>query len=347
MSVASPTPHPHPSPSPSPFDDRAAPSRAGEALDQLIRDRQRRSLFRRRDLPLVDRAGHPGAEDGAAPPRGDVHVDRPSRAPGRSFDVRSVLGGDAARVRLPERRILLAAMVVLLVAGGVLGRHVLARPPSLDTQLPIASTEPAAVSAGSDASTGAEPAASGATASGAESASTTVAAGSSADSVLVHVAGAVAAPGVVRLPSDARVVDAVSAAGGLRADADPDRVNLAAPLVDGSRVVVPAVGQAPPAETVSVPPPADPSDASGVTGVGGATGGAGAGGAVVPAAPVDLNTATVAQLDELPGVGPTTAQAIVDHRASEGRFTSVDALLDVRGIGDAKLAALRDLVTVG
>ncbi|MFP5376615.1 MAG: ComEA family DNA-binding protein, partial [Acidimicrobiia bacterium] len=100
--------------------------------------------------------------------------------------------------------------------------------------------------------------------------------------------------------------------------------NLAARVADGERVYVPRRGEA--------PPPGAP---------GGGAGGAGAG-----SAPVDLNTATVDQLVSLPGIGPATARAIVDHRAEHGRFTSVEQLLDVRGIGEAKLAALRPLVKV-
>ncbi len=153
---------------------------------------------------------------------------------------------------------------------------------------------------------------------------------------MVHVAGAVAAPGVVSLSSGARVVDAVTAAGGMRPDADPDRINLAAPLTDGQRVVVPVIGQP------------DPIEVGVGAGVGGtAVGGSGAAGAAgASSGPVELNTATAAQLDTLPGVGPATAAAIIDHRSSAGPFGSVDELLDVRGIGEAKLEALRDLVTV-
>jgi len=145
--------------------------------------------------------------------------------------------------------------------------------------------------------------------------------------VVVHVAGAVASPGVHRLPPGARVVDAVDASGGLLPDADPAAVNLAAPLVDGAQVYVPRQGErAPPAP--------------------GGTGSGGDPGAGGDAGPVDLNTADEALLDTLPGVGPATAAAIVDHRERHGPFTSVDGLLDVRGIGEAKLAALRDLVRV-
>lgn len=141
--------------------------------------------------------------------------------------------------------------------------------------------------------------------------------------VVVHVAGAVGAPGVQRLPAGSRVIDAVDAAGGLLADADAGRVNLAAELVDGTQVYVPAVGE--------IAPP-------------GSTGGNGAdadGGG-----PIDLNIADSAALETLPGVGPATAAAIIDHRDRNGPFASVDGLLEVRGIGEAKLAQLRDLVRV-
>jgi competence protein ComEA len=151
--------------------------------------------------------------------------------------------------------------------------------------------------------------------------------------IVVHAAGAVVRPGLHELPAGARVADLLDAAGGPSPDADPDRLNLAAPLADGQRLYVPRVGETAPAV---VGP-----DGSGAGGSGSSDPGGG------PAAPVDLNVATVDQLDELPGVGPATATAIVEHRSRNGAFTSVDDLLDVRGIGPAKLEALRDLVTVG
>jgi len=145
--------------------------------------------------------------------------------------------------------------------------------------------------------------------------------------VVVHVAGAVLRPGVYELAAEARVVDAVTAAGGLAEGADEVRLNLAAPISDGERVYVPLVGE-------DLPPSV------------GSTGSTTAGGAPTDGGPVDLNVADEAALDALPGVGPATAAAIVEHRQRIGRFTSVDQLLDVRGIGEAKLEALRDLVTV-
>jgi competence protein ComEA len=135
--------------------------------------------------------------------------------------------------------------------------------------------------------------------------------------VVVHVVGAVAAPGVVRLPAGSRVVDALAAAGGGTNDADLARLNLARVLVDGEQVVVPR--------------PGDPDPATGTTTPGGATAGL-----------VDLNTATPAQLDELPGVGPVLAQRIVDRRP----FTSVDELDEVSGVGPTLLERLRPLVRI-
>ncbi len=143
---------------------------------------------------------------------------------------------------------------------------------------------------------------------------------------LVHAAGAVLRPGVHEVPSGGRVVDVVEAAGGPAPDADLQQLNLAAKVGDGERVYVPRRGE--------VAPAAGP--------VTGTVGGAGAGGA----GPVNLNTATAEQLDALPGVGPATAQAILEYRKEHGRFRTVDELLDVRGIGEAKLAALRPKVRV-
>ncbi len=152
--------------------------------------------------------------------------------------------------------------------------------------------------------------------------------------VVVHVAGAVARPGVYTLAAGSRVVDAVTAAGGAVRGADLAAVNLAIVLVDTEQVYIPLLGRE--GSRALVAPRLRP----------GSTGGAGGGGSSGPKAKVDLNSATAEQLDALPGVGPTTAAAIVDHRTRHGPFASVDALLDVPGIGEAKLEALRDLVTV-
>ena len=148
----------------------------------------------------------------------------------------------------------------------------------------------------------------------------------SAGSLYVHVSGAVARPGLYRLEGGARLVDAVAAAGGFAEDADEAGVNLARPVSDGEQVVVPVVGAAPPAGS-------------------GAAGGGAAGG-VAGDARVNLNTATVADLDTLPRVGPAIAQRIIDWRTTNGRFSAVDDLLSVPGIGEKMLESLRPLVVV-
>ena len=139
----------------------------------------------------------------------------------------------------------------------------------------------------------------------------------------MSVVGSVARPGLVTLPSGARVADAVEAAGGLVPPADPSSVNLAAVVTDGQQIVVGAPGGA----------------------ATGADGGTSAPGAAAPGGKLNLNTATAAELDALPGVGPVLAQRIVDHR-DQGPFTSVDQLDDVPGIGPARAAELAELVTV-
>jgi len=143
---------------------------------------------------------------------------------------------------------------------------------------------------------------------------------------------------VYRLAADARVDDLVRAAGGLTPDADPDRVNLAAPVADGDRVWVPRRGE-------TEVPPVIAGSGSSTSGGGPGPGKASPGVEATPEV-VDLNTATADQLDTLPGVGPATAQAILSYRDEHGRFGSVDELEEVRGIGEAKLEQLRPLVRV-
>lgn len=161
--------------------------------------------------------------------------------------------------------------------------------------------------------------------------------------VVVQAAGAVVRPGVYALPADARVDDLVEAAGGLTKSADRDRVNLAAPLTDGERVWLPAAGEDEVPEVVAGAGGGSGSPSSGATPSSGGTSGGAASG---PTVPVDLNSATAVELDALPGVGPATATAILSYRDEHGRFSTVDELLDVRGIGDAKLEQLRPLVRV-
>ena len=135
-----------------------------------------------------------------------------------------------------------------------------------------------------------------------------------AATITVHVSGAVAAPGLVEVAATARVADVIAAAGGTTAEAAPGSINLAAPIRDGEQVVVPAAGAA------AVPQTAD--------------------------GKVRLNTAAASELESIPGVGPVLAGRIVAARDASGGFDSVEDLLDVAGIGEAKLAALRDHVVL-
>ena len=139
--------------------------------------------------------------------------------------------------------------------------------------------------------------------------------------ITVHVAGFVLSPGLVELAQDARVADAVAAAGGLRPGADTTAVNLAAPVRDGDQIVIPG-----------------PLDQAGPTNAGGsATTGDGR---------VRINQATLTELETLPGVGPVLGQRILDFREEHGPFQTVEDLLDVPGIGEAKLASLREHLIV-
>ena len=148
--------------------------------------------------------------------------------------------------------------------------------------------------------------------------------------VTVHVAGAVRRPGVYRLAPGARVDDALRHAGGPRGHADLTAVNLAAKLEDGRQVLVP--------ERATATAPGAPAAAAAA---GGAAAAAGSGGA-----PINLNTATLEQLDTLEGIGPGLAQRILDYREQHGGFTRVEELGEVPGIGAKRLATLTPLVTV-
>jgi competence protein ComEA len=139
--------------------------------------------------------------------------------------------------------------------------------------------------------------------------------------LVVHVVGAVRRPGLYRLADGSRIDDAIRRAGGARPKAALQLVNLAAPVADGQQVIVPVLGETPAAATA-----------------------AGSGGAAAPGAKVHLNTATLEQLDTLPGIGPVTAQKILDYRTANGAFSSVDELDAVSGIGPARLEQLRPLV---
>ena len=160
--------------------------------------------------------------------------------------------------------------------------------------------------------------------------------------VTVHVAGAVARPGVYSLFPGARVVDAVTAAGGATSSADLERINLAQLVIDTEQVYIPVRSYRAPRVTVS--PRLRPTRTS-VPRV------PAQGASTVPeqnrgSTKIDINVATAAQLDALPGVGPATSKAIVSYRSRKGPFAKIDDLMNVPGIGPAKFAAMRDLVTV-
>jgi competence protein ComEA len=155
--------------------------------------------------------------------------------------------------------------------------------------------------------------------------------GKGAPGLYVHVAGAVRRPGLIRLAAGSRVAAALERAGGPTRRADLTLVNLAAELQDGQQIVVPVIG------------------AAGAAGVGGAAG-AGAGrtlsaagpGGSIPGAKLHLSTALAEQLDEIDGIGPTLAERIVEYRDAHGGFRSVEELAEVEGIGEKRLATLRD-----
>ena len=155
-----------------------------------------------------------------------------------------------------------------------------------------------------------------------------------AEQVLVHVAGEVRRPGVYRLKDGMRIDDAVRLAGGPTRRADLGAVNLAAKIEDGRQVLVPRRARTGGAARAGA--------AGTGAGAGGAPDAAGAGGG----APLNLNTATLEQLDTLDGVGPATAQKILDFREERGGFGSVEELGEIPGIGEKRLAALREAVTV-
>lgn len=142
--------------------------------------------------------------------------------------------------------------------------------------------------------------------------------------LMVYVSGAVARPDVYALPQGSRVKQAIEAAGGFLPEADEARVNLALPLYDGQQVHVPRVGEA------SLPPAAS----------GGGTTGASS------QNPVNINTASLADLEALPGIGPALAQRIIDFRQANGQFERIEDIKHVRGIGDATFESLREYITV-
>jgi competence protein ComEA len=250
----------------------------------------------------------------------------PDPLPGRPLPARPI--AEVVRAWLQWFGLIRLVVIALAVGAVGAGAYWLLRAPAT----PIENTLPMATRASTSTVTASGPATTSLTPVDGTS-TTSVAAGASSGApagvVVVDVAGAVAAPGVYELTSGARAHDAIEIAGGLAADADVEALNLAAPLRDGDRLYVPHVGL--PVPTVIEP-----------------TGGGGApvDSSTAPAGPIDLNRATVEQLDVLPGIGPATAAAIVTYREQVGPFAAVDDLLKVPGIGPAKLDALRDLVVV-
>jgi competence protein ComEA len=198
-------------------------------------------------------------------------------------------------------RLIAASVATVIVCIGAVWL-VRSPPPATESSLPRATTTVAVVS----------------------SAPAQVPASTTSTEVMVHVAGAVVEPGVYALGADARVRDAIVAAGGPTESADWNALNLAASVADGAKVYVPTVGEVvPPSLTTPLVSPVDP----------------------VVAGPVDVNVAGADELDALPGVGPATAAAIVTERERNGPFVDVDDLDRVPGIGPSKLEALRGLVT--
>ena len=232
----------------------------------------------------------------------------------------------------------LAAMVVGGMVAVAVGWWFLRPPaPPVESTLPLASADGGGSGVGSPLASGA-PAAGPGSAVGLTTSTTSV----TATSLVVQAAGAVNHGGVYRLAPGSRVDDLIRSAGGMASDADADRVNLAAPLSDGERVWVPRRGELSSPEVVA-------GAGGGATSSGSASSGTGSSGTAGTSGPppvVNLNTATAEELDTLPGVGPATAAAILAYRSEHGQFSSVDDLLEVRGIGDAKLEALRASVTV-
>uniref|UniRef100_UPI00210DC915 helix-hairpin-helix domain-containing protein n=1 Tax=Streptomyces odontomachi TaxID=2944940 RepID=UPI00210DC915 len=240
--------------------------------------------------------------------------------------------GAAVRERMPlwaqalqarcglERRSVIALVVVLVVAAGFAVQHFwtgrtepVPPPDVVRAAVPEAGTEPEDPPA---TPTGGPPQTGGTT-------------------IVVDVTGKVRRPGLQHLPAGSRVADALRAAGGVSPGVSTENLNRARLLVDGEQVIVgePATGAG-----------AGPAGGAGAPGTGGSAAGGAGGGGGTPVTPVSLNTATVEQLDTLPGVGPVLAQHIIDYRTQHGGFRSVDELREVNGIGDRRFADLRALV---
>lgn len=285
-----------------------------------------------RPLPAVPTSTDRPAGSG----RAGRHRAAPDTSPGGTTGSRTAVPARragrlwwAVRERLPlwvqlrcgmEPRTLVALVVVLVACLAFAAHHYWTGRPRVvraPTAEPAAAREIGAGTAGPPA-----------TASGAGPAGAVIGAAGSAGRVVVDVTGKVRDPGVHTLPAGARVADALREAGGVRPGTDTSGLNRARLLVDGEHIVVGA--------------PAGGAGAAAPGGAGASGGPAGAGGA--PGTPVSLNTATLEQLDTLPGVGPVLARHILDYRTQHGGFRSVDQLRDVTGIGERRFADLRPLV---
>ncbi len=295
-----------------------------------------------RALARVREGGGPGDRSGRADPvdRGDAEDrgrHRPLEVPrGPVFELPLSLRG--ARW-LPSRSAVVAVLAVVAVVAVVFGVRIWLAGRGEGAALgprAAAGAEPSGVSRGTSTLSRASPSGS--------SGSTKPAAGqvpgvAAAGPVVVHVVGQVAKPGVYRMAAGARVGDAVTAAGGATRSADLAAVNLARVLVDGEQIIVPKPG-----EVVAAPGSAGSGSGAG-SGVG--SGGAGAGSGTGSAGgTVSLNSADLSALDTLPGVGPVLAQRILDWRTEHGRFTNVEELGEVSGIGEKLLAQLTPKVTL-
>jgi competence protein ComEA len=239
----------------------------------------------------------------------------------------------ARRWALKGTTAVVALVAVLLLGVGVAALSLRGDGVEPLTQL-AADGEPAGGQAGGPADSSAPPVSS-APSGPLPTAPTPGSAGAADGGLLVHVVGEVAEPGLVTVPDGARVADALEAAGGTTRKADLTAVNLARTVVDGEQLYVPKPGEQAPGAA-----------APGAGGPASGTGGPGASGGSTDAT-VDINTADAAALEALPGIGPSIAQAIVEWRAANGQFASVDELEDVPGIGPATLAEIRDSARVG
>lgn len=257
-----------------------------------------------------------------------------SRDP-RPLELPSTLAG--GRYGVSRQAVIGVALVVALAVAMLAGRFVLAREEAAPEPVGVEQVGQSEPGEGGADPGGTEPGGAGAAASGAAPAGST-APGTSTGKVTVHVVGQVRRPGIVTLDAGARVADAIDEVGGATGRADLGSVNLARLLVDGEQVVVPKPGES----IAAAPAPGAAAPAAGAP-----AGGAPAGGAA-PAAggTVNLNTADLATLETLPGVGPVLAQRILDWRTEHGRFTAVEELGEVSGIGDKIYAQLAPKVTV-